>query len=768
MARRPIHWCQSILLLAVVLPIGMAEGNPFYFAATAVAVPAAWWYVVRGGKAMFGPQVAHGLIFLAFVVTLVEYYLLGNVLILALAHFMILAGVVKLLQVRSLRDDALLFILILLLLVIGSIVSGDMVFAVALALTVMFGLVGLMRLHLAHEQQQVLQVAAGRPPPGPAEADGGSPVDVHSLRGPAFVAAVAGLAVGGVVFLVCPRFESSLLRELQATSTGHTVTGLSGPVTLGGGGMVLESDLPVMRVKITTDPSLSKRTRDWGEYFRGTVAHQYLRRLSDRGVTWGWHTRDRRDASGAVPILLGELDGRAMLWPRYRLPAGCPQIGYRFYLEPRESSMLLIPYGTVEVASREFTELRYDAANDLARVQRLTGKVLRYDAVSVPREFLASIERDGADEDESPRVFQPSPPLPRADEILQRVDEKVGEAGALDDPGKRKEFLDRLQHWLRSRAFTYTLSPPSVPLGQEPLGAFILNHHEGNCDYFASAMAVICHLKGIPARLVGGYRGGDHNEMGDFYVIREKHAHSWVEAFVPGQGWVPFDPTPGQSRPDPSSRAWLIAVRTYVDYFQFQWANLVVTYDESARRDLLAAFRAWLSRPVQDETTIAGAVVAFVRELFGWRLQLSFTDRMLYWVFALLVVLLVAMVGYALWRIARGLMRWARWWGGLRLVGGQTTDGSAFYRQYRRSLEALDLHRPAGQTPAEYADDLGRSFPVLAEAAHLVAAYYETAFGGRQLGEDRRSRVEAFLRVLRGLDRERLEEESSAAAQGLR
>lgn len=92
------------------------------------------------------------------------------------------------------------------------------------------------------------------------------------------------------------------------------------------------------------------------------------------------------------------------------------------------------------------------------------------------------------------------------------------------------------------RTIPYDLNIPAPPAGQDPVDWFLFVEQRGFCDYDASAMAVMLRSLGIPARVAVGYALNE--KQGDTYIIREKDAHAWVEAYFPGYGWVTFNPTP--------------------------------------------------------------------------------------------------------------------------------------------------------------------------------------------------------------------------------
>lgn len=91
---------------------------------------------------------------------------------------------------------------------------------------------------------------------------------------------------------------------------------------------------------------------------------------------------------------------------------------------------------------------------------------------------------------------------------------------------------------------SYAYSLKANISGREPLFDFLFQTKAGHCEYFASAMAVMLRSLGIPTRVVTGFYSALPEPVEDWYVIRSTDAHSWVEVWIPGRGWLVFDPTP--------------------------------------------------------------------------------------------------------------------------------------------------------------------------------------------------------------------------------
>jgi transglutaminase-like putative cysteine protease len=96
------------------------------------------------------------------------------------------------------------------------------------------------------------------------------------------------------------------------------------------------------------------------------------------------------------------------------------------------------------------------------------------------------------------------------------------------------------------RRFPYMLDLPSPPTDQDVVDYFLFDLQQGYCDYYASAMVVLARAAGLPARLVTGYLSGRYDEKEGQIIVTEAEAHSWVEIYFPGFGWIEFEPTAGR------------------------------------------------------------------------------------------------------------------------------------------------------------------------------------------------------------------------------
>ncbi|MDR1482438.1 MAG: DUF3488 and transglutaminase-like domain-containing protein [Synergistaceae bacterium] len=168
----------------------------------------------------------------------------------------------------------------------------------------------------------------------------------------------------------------------------------------------------------------------------------------------------------------------------------------------------------------------------------------------------------------------------------------------------------------KPRAVMNYLSPPlfeysleDLPMSAAPTEDFIFNSRRGNCEFFASAMAVMLRVSGVPARLVAGYHGGAYNDSGGYYIVSQNNAHVWVEAWDDRSNlWRRYDPTPGAE----SGSFAAIGVEEYsrlsmyLDVLNYRISRVFMEYDNSSQSEALYRMREIISNPSAAIKDLAG------------------------------------------------------------------------------------------------------------------------------------------------------------------
>lgn len=149
--------------------------------------------------------------------------------------------------------------------------------------------------------------------------------------------------------------------------------------------------------------------------------------------------------------------------------------------------------------------------------------------------------------------------------------------------------LELLEQYFRSNDYRYSMQ--GLPTGEHALERFLFETRQGHCEFFASSFALLARSAGIPARLVGGYLGGEYNEVGGYYLVSEGMAHVWVELFIDGRGWRRVDPSSfarnaGAVWGAPRRRTLLLRLRMTLDSLDHVWNRSVISYDFERQVDV--------------------------------------------------------------------------------------------------------------------------------------------------------------------------------------
>jgi protein-glutamine gamma-glutamyltransferase len=205
--------------------------------------------------------------------------------------------------------------------------------------------------------------------------------------------------------------------------------------------------------------------------------------------------------------------------------------------------------------------------------------------------------------------------------------------------------------------------------------------------------------------------------MTGWQVVRASDAHSWVEGWITGRGWITFDPTPA----DPGGAVAGMATRLalFADAADQFWQDWVLSYDLE-RQIVLAARMDESARQFRFQwlRSAAARLKDIAQSSAGY----------LPWLAVIFVITIVAVLaGPAL----------GRWWSGRlrvrRLVRGEgrASDATLLYQRMLRALERRGIQKPPWLTPTEFARVLPASdlTPLVDD---LTGAYNEFRFGGRR------------------------------------
>lgn len=587
----------------------------------------------------------------------------------------------KLWQRRHNGDYLQVYVVSFVMLLGATFVESSMLYALLLFLYVVFAMWTLTLFHLRREMEEnyLLKHLPGRH----GQAAESERVEVERILnsrrvvGPPFLltTALAGLCTFFValgLFLLLPRFHVTV--ELPFHRRALPSTGFSERLELGSHGLLRDNPRVVMRVELPgqNPPSV----------------------LRLRGVSFARYEQGRWSQHRLGEQPLGVSQGLAQI-DAVRDLHQPPLRRTEIYLEPLDAEALFTPTPGYPVAL--YLPDAFAAISGLLTVTSDGQLAARGRRAPLHYAVLSSSE---------------SPSLPTDDLAIYRelssdlrlklrplALQMVGDA---TQPSVQAERI--LAYLQKNYSYTTRLWKPSE---REPIFEFLQRERRGHCEYFATAMAVLLRSLDIPSRTVNGYLSPEWNRYGRFFVVRQQHAHSWVEALLPGQGWVVLDPTPSQSPPAP----WPILhpLRQLFDGLDMSFGKYVLEYDASAQQHLgERLLRLWQKRAASKQIDPEPP---------------SFTYKKL-----LRSALLLLSSGLFAWLLYRRLKRPSD-----ELLAGER-EGRGLLVQALTVLRRRGFVRGPGETLRKLSERISDDGdPIAPHFSQLVEHYYAHRFGDQPL-----------------------------------
>ena len=616
--------------------------------------------------------------------------------LLGAVHFLLFVMLVRLYSATTDRDALFLAMLAFAAILASAVLTIDTTFLGLFLLFLLFGVATFVGLEMRR---------ASKGATGP-EVDAQPKQERRLTRALALAAssvALGAIVIGGALFFFFPRFSAGYLGRTSLQPT--LMSGFTDDVELGQIGEIKKNSEVVMRVRT------GKPVGYPGLRWRGIALPAFDGKR--------WYSIDR----DAVTIPAGPNGWIALTPPNQPPDPTATVLRYTVLLQPIATDTIFGPAriislhgnlsgeGSNQEAGARHSYIIRDSSGSLFNPFH-NFSTMMYEgfsllpAMNVPLLRAASTDYPANIRDTYLQLPQLDPRIP---ELARQITEHA------DNPFDKTIAME---NYLRSH-FAYTLKLTGKP-GADPLAHFLFETRAGHCEYFASAMAIMLRTLGIPTREVNGFLPGEYNDLAGDYIVRASDAHSWVEVYFPGRGWMTFDPTPPGAEPD---GGLFTRLGQYMDWFELTWNEWVINYDfihqiqlaQTMQRDTrhwTESMRAWF----------AGKQEKGRQWMKSWNNGLG-------WLLTLAIALFLLSLRFDL-VLAFARRVWLSWQ--LRspeLARSNPQLASRLYAELLYMLERRGFARRPTQTPFEFA--AGLSQPRLAPAVHeFTQRYTEARFGG--------------------------------------
>jgi hypothetical protein len=575
-----------------------------------------------------------------------------------------------------------------------------------------------------------------------------------------------------IIFSLIPRNTPALNFAAAMMGQQFSSTGFGNELTLGEMSKILEDKTPVLRAKYL--PEKDQRKNYVGMlYFRGAVYNQYVH----QGNTWRWQEervnqikRLNSNVTLAEPSLIQP--------PLEKKPQ---QSLWRISFDQAVSSNLFVVDRPLAVAVNQSMSLSYNlATNIISNGSQFLPKGMTYQLLS--EQSLASFdvlplttqpasdETEGRAEDEESGTIEtlmsadwekiiPANTQSKKPSFVPDLRRQPGESNdgvvaitldtfrpiaekaiaSLPADATAAKKIKAIESWLKNE-FNYTLDNRDVDRSAEPVLDFLTRRKHGHCEYFASSLVLLAQSLGYDARVVAGFKDGEYNSFGDYYVVRNCDAHAWSEVLIPDVGWMRFDPTP-PAREDFLQKSERGAFKWFwdiVDLMQYSWTDNLDISEGGNRDKFMKGLHQQMMGPEEDVEDNSWSL----RQLWRWVVGLvkgrsykSVFVQVLHFILALsllgislFLLRIFVDVAFIAWDTIKEMVhrRWEKRYGLIRYcpVG--------FYRKLLLWLAVRGVVRQRYETSDEFVNRVGQIRPDIEKELRFITRVYQAVRFGKK------------------------------------
>lgn len=630
--------------------------------------------------------------------------------ILALGHFLVYLQVVKFFRRKQPTDFIMMYVLSLLQICIGCIVTPQLIFGVVLFSYIVLGIWTLVLFELCRPNWEQAERAAS------------SEIPRLRLAGTAACLGLVALPVTLLVFWSAPRAASVKFDSIQAPSSSpqSLTTGLGETVDLDEDSTIQEDADVVFRFRCF-DKEGNPKTPSSNLLWRSSVFTLYIANKGRWRLTpdvWA-SNRSHRFA---------------------RTPPDFYEVMFEVTLPKGADFGLLGPEDLVWAqCERDVGVIRQQEQEGLLQLtNRQADLGGEEDEVFVYRAAVSSADQKTQQLDWNYRLAtQMKHELQHVEKLARELTSDLEKE---DVTGKIRAIMQYLNS---SKNFNYSLDLRRVNRSIDPVEDFLLNMKQGHCEYFASSLALLLRSAGVSARVVNGFKGWDFNPSTQQYEVRQLHAHAWVEAYLPDeQQWWTLDPSPALEREAAVDRArknWFSWERLTSNLSGF-WTEYVVTFSSGSQRRLVDS-------AILQFRQIVHAIRQKAKSLILWGQSPKSAPGA-----ARLIGLVISAVGAAV-VAAMVLGRWRRRRRQQPQAARPKFEGLPLYEDWLDLLERRGFIPQPQQTAQEFARVVESAFQQQNASSDglptaMARLYYQARFGNVEVHEDEltamRNRIQQF------------------------